>query len=339
MRHRNRIHVSGGTYYTVRRSEPPHLIFERLGDYQAFEELLPLALEATGMKLLGYCWMPDAIHLALRAGRRPVADLMRRLTRYCVRSLRGRSDRPIPPFAASFPTILLDPQAYLPQLIQYLHFLPVLAGVADTPEDHPYTSLAAYLGAKQRLRVHQNYLLPHLKAHGEPNPLSLRDVLLAHPSPATCAMFERCQQMTSPILGESGFISCLPPRIRERFSVRERTPSLDEVIDFVAHSHGIPRQEIVSPRRYHTLVVTRARIAWFASEFGIASLSETARRLGRDVSSLGRAISHHLRAAPELFTSEAFVELWPVAGAASGKQLEPPRARAQSPAPTMHLRA
>src|SRR5579883_907073 len=302
MRHRNRIHVPGGTYYAIRKSKPPHKIFEQPDDYLAFEEHLIPALSASGTKLIGYCWMPDAIHLVLRVARRPVADLMRRLTRYCVRRMRERSGVSTSPFAAGFPTILIDPDAYLAQLIHYLHFVPVLAGAAGSPDEYAYTSRAAYRGAPQRLPVHIKDLLAHGQTTNCPTPHSeLAAILPDRPSDSTCELLTQCERFAPPILGNSEFISRLPRRIRERFTLTHETPSLDEIVDFVAQSHGISRQEIVSSRRHHMLVVTRAQIAWLASEFGVASLSEIARCLRRDPSSLGRAVSHHLRAAPELF--------------------------------------
>src|SRR5689334_19985876 len=90
MPYRRRIHVPGSTYYTVRRTKPDIDIFAGPLDYDAFEDFLVFALEVTGVKLLGYCWMPDAIHLAITIGRRPLAELMRQMTRYCSQCIRER---------------------------------------------------------------------------------------------------------------------------------------------------------------------------------------------------------------------------------------------------------
>lgn len=163
MSYRRRIHVPGSTYYTVRRTEAAIEIFAEPGDYDAFEDFLAFALEATGVKLLGYCWMPDAIHLAITIGRRPVAELMRRVTRYCSQRIRGRMAQDITTFPVDFPITLIDPEVYLVPLIHYLHYIPVFCGVAATPDDYPYTSHFAYLGEKQHLRVHTKRLLAMLQ--------------------------------------------------------------------------------------------------------------------------------------------------------------------------------
>lgn len=162
MSYRRRIHVPGSTYYTVRRTQPPIQIFGTPADYGDFEAFLAFALEATGVKLLGYCWMPDAIHLAITVGRRPVAELMRRVTRYCSQRIRGRVSHATTMFPVNFPVTLIDPDVYLAPLIHYLHYIPILSGMAATPDDYPYTSHFAYLGQKQHLRVHTRRLLAML---------------------------------------------------------------------------------------------------------------------------------------------------------------------------------
>lgn len=165
MSHRRRIHVPGSTYYTVRRTEPPLDIFRAPSDYNAFEDFLAFALEATGVKLLGYCWMPDTIHLTITIGRRPVAELMRRVTRYCSQHIRVR-ERIAPSvtiFPVDFPITLVDPDVYLVPLIHYIHYIPVLRGMAATPDEYPYTSHLAYLGERQTLRVHTKRLLATLR--------------------------------------------------------------------------------------------------------------------------------------------------------------------------------
>lgn len=331
MRQRNRIHVPGATYYTVRRCNPPHLLFERPADYQDFEEYLTLALEASGAKLLGYCWVPDAIHLVIRVGRRPVSDLMRRITRNYRRRVRERPDRQIPLFSNCFPIILIDPRAHLLQVLQYLHFLPVLAGTASSADDYPYSSRAAYLGAAQHVRVHTKDLWTHLRARSQSAPATpIAKLPVDRPSDSTRVLLERCHLLAPPILGDSGFTSQLPRKIRERFSQPAPVPSLKEITAFVAMTHGLRAEELVSRGRQHELVVARARVAWIASEIGAASLSEIARHLRRDVSSLGRAVTHYRRAAPELFRREAFVSLCPSVDRRSTADKRPTRSRGQS---------
>lgn len=163
MSYRRRVHIPGGMYYVASSTKPGHLIFRGPDDYNGFEEFLPVALEATGAKLVGYCWLPDSIHLVLKIGRRPVAHLMRQITRYCAQRMRKRSGIERSRFTAPLRITRIDPDEYVPRVIQYLHHLPILAGLAARTDDYPYTSHFAYLGHRQCLRVHTKHVFTALR--------------------------------------------------------------------------------------------------------------------------------------------------------------------------------
>lgn len=148
MRCRYRTPLAGGTYYASRRTEPPQLIFSESQDYEDFEAFLAQTLDRTGTRLLGYCWMPDAIHLALAIGATPVGEMMQRVTRYCSQRIRRRTGASVN-YAHSLPIRLSEPETHLPMLLRYFQCIPVIAGAAESPGAYPYTSHRAYVGAPQ----------------------------------------------------------------------------------------------------------------------------------------------------------------------------------------------
>lgn len=145
MRCRYRTPPAAATYYASRRTEPPHVIFSAPQDYDDFEAFLAQVLERTGTKLLGYCWMPDAIHLALTIGATPVSEIMRQVARYCSHQIRKRTGARVN-YADSHPIRLSEPETHLPMLLRYFHCIPVIAGAAESPGEYPYTSHRAYVG-------------------------------------------------------------------------------------------------------------------------------------------------------------------------------------------------
>jgi len=154
---RYQTHLPPGTYYASRRTEQPHLIFAEPHDYEEFEAFLAQTLDRTGTKLLAYCWMPAAIHLALTADQTPISDVMRRVTRYCTQQIQKRTgEKAI--YTDSFPVMLLELETDLPRLLRYIHWIPVVAGVAATPDEYPYSSHRAYARTSQSLPVHTTAL-------------------------------------------------------------------------------------------------------------------------------------------------------------------------------------
>jgi REP element-mobilizing transposase RayT len=140
MRCRSRTPLTDGTFYASRKTKAPQLIFREPRDYEDFRAFLMPLLERTDTTLLGYCWMPDSIHLALGIGKTPLSEVMRRITGYCTRRINKRSGTK-GHYTDSFPVMLKEPATDLPKLLRYIHYIPVTSGVADSPEIYPYSSV------------------------------------------------------------------------------------------------------------------------------------------------------------------------------------------------------
>jgi putative transposase len=68
-------------YHVLNRGVGRLTIFQDEGDYRAFEKALGQAVERTGMRLLGYCLMPNHFHLLLWPRRDgELSEFMRLLT-------------------------------------------------------------------------------------------------------------------------------------------------------------------------------------------------------------------------------------------------------------------
>lgn len=64
---------------------------------------------------------------------------MRQVTGYCTRRINERTGARSN-YTDSFPIQLQAPEADLPKLLRYIHYIPVIYGVADSPEIYPYSS-------------------------------------------------------------------------------------------------------------------------------------------------------------------------------------------------------
>jgi chromosomal replication initiation ATPase DnaA len=79
------------------------------------------------------------------------------------------------------------------------------------------------------------------------------------------------------------------------------THSLDQVIETVSSKLGLERTEVLSRSRQRRLALARALITWYATERGIATLAEVARRLERDPSTLFVAVERYRTLRADLF--------------------------------------
>src|SRR5438477_81690 len=182
MSRRSRLHVPGGVYYVVQRSNARQPIFTEEADYATFERLLSTMLVRCRVRAHAYCWETDAIHLVLQISDMPVGRLMQRLSSQYAR------------------------------------------------------------------RVHRR-------------------------------------------AGELGHL------------FQQRYHAL--LIDTVTCTLGLERSEVLSRSRQRRLALARALITWYATERGVATLAEVARRLQRDPSTLFVAVERYRTLRPELFNLTA----------------------------------
>lgn len=317
MSRRRRIHVPGSTYYVYRPVDSGSTGFLQPPHYELVERLLPAATKHASVRLLGYCWMPDAMHFALQISTKPVGDLMRELTSHFAQLVHRRTGERGPYFRQRYQPVLIDPDEYLPRLICYLHYLPVSSGLVRNPSDYPWSSHRAYLGHARTPWLEMKPFMQQLG--GGEKGRTAYDRLLAGGTPTDLQKLLTPESASRPvILGSAKFIASLLHRPNAPRACRW---SLPEVAAYVARAHDIPVTDLRSRSRRHELVVARARISWFAIERRVANLNEVASYLNHSASSLTRAITRCQRRHQELFVLSAFAGLTPWLPFAGGRQV------------------
>jgi hypothetical protein len=100
--------------------------------------------------------------------------------------------------------------------------------------------------------------------------------------------------------------------IPRHMRVHRSSYSLDQVIDTVSCTLGVERSEVLSRSRQRRLSLARALITWYATERGVATLAEVARRLERDPSTLFVGVERYRNLRPELFNLTALPDTGPL---------------------------
>src|SRR5436305_8902089 len=146
MSRRSRLHVPGGVYYVVQRSNARQPIFTEEADYATFERLLSPMLVRCRVRALAYCWESDAIHLVLQISDMPVGRLIQRLSRQYARRVHRRAGELGHLFQQRYHALLIVPDVYLVRLVRHVHMLPVRSGKVTDPADYTVSSDLAYAG-------------------------------------------------------------------------------------------------------------------------------------------------------------------------------------------------
>jgi putative transposase len=142
-----RIHYPGGIYYLISRFVNGSYLIKTDEDRTQYLRLLGNASNKTDALILSYCLMSNHIHLVVRAGRDSLEGLMKSVNAGFAGWINNRSKRRKGPvFAGRYKSILVDEEAYLLELVRYVHNNPVRAKVASHARDISWSGHQAYVG-------------------------------------------------------------------------------------------------------------------------------------------------------------------------------------------------
>jgi REP element-mobilizing transposase RayT len=315
MSRRQRLHVAGGTYYVVQHGNAHHPIFSQSDDYALFERLLATGLRRTNARVHGYCWTPAAIHLILQIDEISVGRIMQGLTSRYARSMHRRIGESGHFFRQRYKAVLIDPKHYMLKLVHYLHYIPVLGGLAENPGAAACTSHSSY--ARQTVTPWLTTRTVARLLEGKDGGTDYDTFMARCPEPEDVVQFERVGSNDLRVIGSNEFMENLPRHSR---TYRSKA-SLDQIIHTVTCRMGVERDLVLSNSRQREFTLVRALIAWYATERGVATLSEVARCLRRDPSTLSMAISRYRTRRPELFKITAMHDISPLVPIGGGSRV------------------
>lgn len=301
-----RIHLSHGTYYVIQERQDRRPIFACPEDFGTFEQMLASAVRRAGAKVQAYCWMTESVHLVVRLDQVALGNLMQDVNCRFAQSVQRRTGEGGPFFARRYHAVLIDPRVYLLELLRYVHYIPVFAGLVSEPGAHECSSHRVYL--------HRRYadwldLSGALRLGGlEENQVAYHRFMAQPPSPEIRSLFDRGRQLPT-IVGGGDFLAALPR------SLRRYTPklSVDDVLNRVSILLDVSRDRILSSSREHDLALARALIGWYSIERRISTLLGVAHFLHRAPSTLSTGISRYRELRPDLFSLDVFRYQAPIA--------------------------
>ena len=144
-----RLYYPEGVFHIISRCLNRQFLIEGPQDRGKYLQLIGSSLKRSDATVLAWCLMSSHIHLVVRAGNDPLEKLMKPLhTGYAIWKNK-RVGRLGPVFSGRYISPLEEEEAYLLELIRYVHNNPVRAGVVSRPELSGWSSHRAYLGLER----------------------------------------------------------------------------------------------------------------------------------------------------------------------------------------------
>jgi REP element-mobilizing transposase RayT len=318
MPRRSRIDAPGSLHHIMCRGIEKRKVFDSDADREAFLDRLGKILEETGTLCYAWVLIPNHFHLLLRSGAFPISTVMRRLlTGYALwynRSHRRHGHL----FQNRFKSILCQEDAYLLELVRYIHLNPIRAGLVKSPDDlcrYRFSGHSVLMGKVKRgwqdtetilgmfgkslgtARRGYNMFVEGGISQGRRADLSGGGLIRSAGGWEAVKALKKeriFQKSDARILGDGDFVQGVLRSAEEamerRYALRSRGLDLNKTALRVAEVLGMKEGEVWARGRYRKVVEARGLLCyWAVRELGV-TMSSLARRLGISIPAVSKAV-------------------------------------------------
>ncbi len=288
MARKPRIEFAGALYHVIVRGNRRATIFHDDADYTAYLDRLERYRRRDSVILHAYVLMTNHVHLLFETGDRPLSRTMQTLQFTYGQYYNRRYDKTGHVFQGRYQAILCDREAYLLELVRYLHLNPARIRTPLNPWTYRWSSHAAYAGRSSSVQVSTASVLESFHRQVGPARQAYRRFMqdgLAHGHQDR--FYETVDQR---FLGDERFIEEADRRtaaMRE-VTVRPTRVAFGTLLTAVATALAVTPRAILAPGRQRALVPARALLVFLARDWSHLTTRELGRRLQRDPSMISR---------------------------------------------------
>ncbi|MFH1114300.1 MAG: transposase [Pseudomonadota bacterium] len=287
MTRRARIHYPGAVYHVMLRGNAGEDIFFDDSDRLRFYDLLQEGVKRFDVRIAALCLMSNHVHLVVQVGEIPLSRLIQNVSFRYTRYRNARQRRTGHLFQGRYKALLIDAETYLPELVRYIHLNPVRAGIVGNPEDYRWSSHRAYLGKEVLPWLSTDWILSRFSSRKGTARRLFRNFVADGIGGDYREEFHSGTR-EGRILGDDDFAEGALRRAGEKVN---RPVSMEEIITHVCTLYGLGPEALAEPGKKRYCAEARAVIAllvWYEHHL---SLTDLCTRLGRDLSSLSRAVN------------------------------------------------
>jgi putative transposase len=287
MARKARIHMSGAIYHVILRGNARQDIFSDDKDRYRFFDILQKSCERFHHRIHAFCLMTNHLHLEIQVGEIPLSRIMQNVALRYTQWFNWRHKKSGHLFQGRYKAVMVDADAYLLELAAYIHLNPVRARITDRPENYRWSSHRAYLGNESFSWLETNCILSQFSKHISKARLKFAEFVGERLSEGRRAVFHGETNIDSRIIGDNDFISDV---LSGADALPEQKPDVNTVIAAVKRLYDITDDSLRTQSRERRLCEARGLTAWATLELSVGKLTELARELGREPSTLTCAV-------------------------------------------------
>lgn len=141
-----RIEYPGAFYHVTARGNEQKDIFKTHKDREKFLSYLDAATKRYAAVIHAYCLMSNHYHLLLETPQGNLSQIMKHINSSYTTYYNVKRKRAGHLLQGRYKAILVEADEYAQELSRYIHLNPVMAGLAEIPENYPWMSYSCYTG-------------------------------------------------------------------------------------------------------------------------------------------------------------------------------------------------
>jgi REP element-mobilizing transposase RayT len=292
MARKPRVEFEGAFYHVIVRGNQRQRIFRDDRDRLRYLERVERYRQRYHFKICAYVLMSNHVHLLLETGTTPLSKILHGIQFTYTQYYNRRYGTVGHLFQGRYKAIVCDRDAYLLELVRYIHLNPARLKKPQDLADYRWSSHHAYLGMKGPIAVDTALVLGQLGNSVSQASKAYRKFIdegrgLGHET----RYYETVDQR---FLGDKDFIDNVGERAPQA-DVRPggRKVRFEALLQAVATVHGCGVKELLGVGRQRALAKPRAQLAYLTREWCAMKATEIARRLHRDPSMISRLCAQY----------------------------------------------
>ena len=287
MARKPRVEFEGAFYHVIVRGNQRQRIFRDDRDRLYYLGRVEHYRQRYRFNIYAYVLMSNHVHLLLETGATPLSKILQGIQFTYTQHYNRRYGTVGHLFQGRYKAILCDRDAYLLELVRYIHLNPVRLKNPEELATYRWSSHPAYLGRKGPVTVDTKVVLGELGNSAGQASKAYRKFIdegrgLGHED----RYYETVDQR---FLGDENFIEKVveqAPQVEIRFAGRQ--VRFEKLLQAVAAVHDCGAKDLLAAGRQRLLARPRAQLAYLAREWCAMRATEIAHRLHRDPSMVSR---------------------------------------------------
>jgi len=288
MPRRPRIYAPGLLYHVIARGNHKQRIFFDEQDYRTYLNRIVNTLEKYFFRLYAYILMPNHIHLLLEVLKTPLSKIMQIIQQRYTQYFNKKYKKVGHLFQGRYKAIICQEDAYLLELVLYIHVNSVRAGLVEDPIDYPWSSHKMYLDKNCENWLDRDAVLIQFSKQIKTAQRLYRDFVMAAISEKHRSDLYELHE--SQVLGDDNFIASLPLGNASENLNQPIHLAIETICKVVCQEMDISADSIAMNCSSHRLSLVKDFICLLAMENG-HSLSCISDLLKRDITSVSHACS------------------------------------------------